>query len=74
MCVYIYVQDYLFNPLTDSNQIWCSDYSEPGDKDITRILSLYLESRATPGISASGIIFMNGCCYNRCHGMVVICR
>jgi hypothetical protein len=31
----------------------CSDYSEPGDKHITRILSHYLESRATPGISAS---------------------
>jgi hypothetical protein len=41
--------------LTDSNQIWCSDYSEHGDKHITRILSLYLESRATPGISASAV-------------------
>jgi hypothetical protein len=30
-----------------------SDYSEPGEKHITRMLSLYLESRATPGISAS---------------------
>jgi hypothetical protein len=50
LSVCLYVQDKLFNPLTDSNQILCSDYSEPGDKHITRILSLYLESRATPGI------------------------
>jgi hypothetical protein len=27
-----YVQDQLFDPLTDSNQIWCSDSSEPGGK------------------------------------------
>jgi hypothetical protein len=53
VCVCVYVQDLLFNPLTDSNLIWCSDYSEPGDKHITRTFSLYLESRATPGISAS---------------------
>jgi hypothetical protein len=26
------VQDYLFNPLTESNQILCSDYSETGEK------------------------------------------
>jgi hypothetical protein len=54
----MYHQDLLFNPLTDSNQIWCSHYSEPGDKHITRILSLYLESRATPGISASHVYFI----------------
>jgi hypothetical protein len=41
------------NQKQNQNQIWCSDYSEPGDKHITRFLSLYLESRTTPGISAS---------------------
>jgi hypothetical protein len=25
----------LFDPLTNSNQIWYSDYSQPGDKHIT---------------------------------------
>jgi hypothetical protein len=29
VCLCLYVQDWLFNLLTDSNQIWCSDYSEP---------------------------------------------
>jgi hypothetical protein len=29
------------NPLTDSNQIWCSDYSEPGEKHrLYKILTL----------------------------------
>jgi hypothetical protein len=34
VCLYVcgYVQDELFNPLTDSNQIWCGDYSELGGK------------------------------------------
>jgi hypothetical protein len=49
MCVCVCM--FKINSLT--NQILCSDYSEPGDKHITRILSLYLESRATSGISAS---------------------
>jgi hypothetical protein len=34
----------LFNPLTDSNQIWCSDYSEPGDKHRLDKNSYFLKS------------------------------
>jgi hypothetical protein len=52
MCVCMFKMN-SYNPLTDSNQIWCSDYSEPGDKHTPLILSFYLESRATPGISDS---------------------
>jgi hypothetical protein len=32
VCVCLSVCSRLFNPLTDSNQTLCSDYSEPGEK------------------------------------------
>jgi hypothetical protein len=45
LSVCLYVQDYLFNPLTDSNQIWCSDYSEPGDKHTLHKNSYFLNKK-----------------------------
>jgi hypothetical protein len=32
MYIFVYVQDEVFNPLTDNNQIWGSNYSEPDEK------------------------------------------